>query len=302
MSNGSAESIRQRLLNLAKERGEDFDYVLRQYVIQRLLYRLCKSDYSERFLLKGAQLFWVWNKAFHRPTRDVDLLGFGAHDVNTWVTTFQDVCGNDIEDGLVFDSNGIQGIEIKEDAMYQGVRISGFAELARARIPFQIDIGFGDVVSPEPVLMEMPVFLDMPVPEIRGYSVYTVIAEKFQAMVYLGLANSRMKDFYDVWYLASCMNLDGETLANAIKATFLRRETPVTDEALYIFSEKFAGNTGKGTQWNAFLKKNRLNMDLKFEELIRMLQTLIEPVYQSLGQNLFFNQKWSATDWRRENE
>lgn len=145
-----------------------------------------------------------------------------------------------------------------------------------------------------------PVFLDMPEPDIRGYPVYTVIAEKFQAMVYLGLANSRMKDFYDVWYLAFSMNMEGEALANAIKATFTRRETPVTDEPLYIFSEKFAGDTGKGAQWNAFMKKNHLNIELKFEELIRLLQVLIEPVYKSLAQDQSFKQMWSATDWRWE--
>ena len=168
MSNISVGSIRQRLLNLARERGEDFDYVLRQYVIQRLLYRLCQSDYQQQFLLKGAQLFWVWNNAFHRPTRDVDLLGFGENDVETLVKTFQNVCSLDVEDGLLFDTKQIQGMEIKEDAMYQGVRVTGFAELAKARIPFHIDIGFGDVVTPEPEVISMPSFLDLPETKIRA--------------------------------------------------------------------------------------------------------------------------------------
>jgi hypothetical protein len=227
----------------------------------------------------------------------VGLLGFGDHNVGVLVKKFQDVCGIDVVDGLVFDLSEIQGVEIKEDAMYQGVRLSGFAELDRARIPFQIDIDFGDIVSPEPVLMKMPVFLDMPVPEIRGYPIYTVIAEKFQAMVYLGLDNSRMKDFYDVWYLAFCKNMEGEALANAIKATFTRRETPIADGPLYIVTENFASDTGKATQWNAFIRKNRLNIELKFEELIRLLQILIEPVYRSLAQDQSFDRTWSTTDW-----
>jgi len=168
----SAESIRQRLLNLAREREENFDYVLRQYVIQRLLFRLCQSAYREQYLLKGAQLFWIWNEAFHRPTLDVDLLGIGNNDVGMQVKTFQEVCLIEVDDGLVFDIDHIQGMEITEDAKYQGVRINGFSELARARIPFQIDIGFGDIVTPDPETVTMPSFLDLPVPEMRAYPVY----------------------------------------------------------------------------------------------------------------------------------
>lgn len=298
MSNISVGSIRQRLLNLARERGEDFDYVLRQYVIQRLLYRLCQSDYRQQFLLKGAQLFWVWNNAFHRPTRDVDLLGFGENDVETLVKTFQNVCSLDVEDGLLFDTKQIQGMEIKEDAMYQGVRVTGFAELAKARIPFQIDIGFGDVVTPEPEVISMPSFLDLPEAKIRAYTVYTVIAEKFQAMVYLGLANSRMKDFYDVWFLASSMDLEGDLLAEAIMATFTRRETPVSTGSLFIFGETFAGDSGKNTLWNAFIKKNGLTTELTFAELLQKIQIFIKPAYRSIALKQPFNQKWSAAGWR----
>lgn len=298
MSNISVGSIRQRLLNLARERGEDFDYVLRQYVIQRLLYRLCQSDYRQQFLLKGAQLFWVWNNAFHRPTRDVDLLGFGENDVETLVKTFQNVCSLDVEDGLLFDTKQIQGMEINEDAMCQGVRVTGFAELAKARIPFQIDIGFGDVVTPEPEVISMPSFLDLPEAKIRAYTVYTVIAEKFQAMVYLGLANSRMKDFYDVWFLASNMDLEGDLLAEAIMATFTRRETPVSTGSLFIFGETFAGDSGKNTLWNAFIKKNGLTTELTFAELLQKIQIFIKPAYRSVALKQPFNQKWSAAGWR----
>ena len=298
MTKAAAESIRQRLLNLARERGENFDYVLRQYVIQRLLYRLSQTDYQKQFLLKGAQLFWLWNKDFHRPTRDVDLLGFGDNDVQVLVRAFQEICSVKIADGLQFDTGNIEGLEIKEDDMYQGVRITGFAELARARIPFQVDIGFGDIVTPEPEVASMPSFLDMPEAEIRVYPVYTVLAEKFQAMVYLGLANSRMKDFYDVWFIASGMDLDGTLLAEAIKATFARRDTSVTTAPLEIFEEAFAGDKSKNAQWNAFINKNALTNELTFANMIQKLKIFLEPIYQSIALEQPFKQKWSAQHWQ----
>jgi predicted nucleotidyltransferase component of viral defense system len=298
VSKASAESIRQRLLNLARERGEDFDYVLRQYVIQRLLFRLCQSEYKDQYLLKGAQLFWIWNDAFHRPTRDVDLLGFGDNDVKTLVITFQDICSIEVEDGLQFDIEQIQGMDIKEDAMYQGVRITGFAELARARIPFQIDIGFGDVVSPEPVNVVMPVFLDLAAPKLRAYPVYTVLAEKFQAMVYLGMANSRMKDFYDVWFLASSMELDGRMLVEAVNATFARRQTAISNTPLLIFDETFTSDKDKTTQWNAFVKKNALSDVLNFAEVMEKLEIFLNPVYLSIVKEQDFSLMWSAPDWQ----
>ncbi len=243
-------------------------------------------------------MFWVWNDAFHRPTRDVDLLGFGENDVETLVKTFQNICSLDVEDGLLFDTKQIQGMEIKEDAMYQGVRVTGFAELAKARIPFQIDIGFGDVVTPEPEVISMPSFLDLPEAKILAYTIYTVIAEKFQAMVYLGLANSRMKDFYDVWFLASSMDLEGNLLVEAIMATFARREMPVSTESLFIFGESFAGDSGKNTLWNAFIKKNGLTTEFAFAELLQKIQIFIEPAYRSIALKQAFNQKWSAAGWR----
>ena len=296
--NGLAESIRQRLLNLARERGEDFDYVLRQYVIQRLLFRLSQSKFKEQYLLKGAQLFWVWNEAFHRPTRDVDLLGFGENDVSGLVKIFQDICSIEVEDGLRFDSQSIRGIEIKEDATYQGVRVTGTAELARAKIPFQVDVGFGDVVTPDPELIEMPVFLNLPAPSLRAYPVYTVMAEKFQAMVYLGLANSRMKDFYDIWFLASSMELEGRLLVEAVKATFAQRETAINIEPLILFEKSFTRDKNKLTQWNAFVKKNGVSDVPDFAETMQKLEILLNPVYRCIANNQGFNLIWSSSDWQ----
>jgi len=262
------------------------------------LFRLCQSAYREQYLLKGAQLFWIWNEAFHRPTLDVDLLGIGNNDVGMQVKTFQEVCLIEVDDGLVFDIDHIQGMEITEDAKYQGVRINGFSELARARIPFQIDIGFGDIVTPDPETVTMPSFLDLPVPEMRAYPVYSVIAEKFQTMIYLGVANSRMKDFYDVWFLASNMRLDGALLAKAVKFTFDRRETSITSDSLPIFEDAFAKDRSKNLQWTAFLKKNNLAKALTFEEVLLKLQILLEPVYQSIANEHPFSKKWSTDGWQ----
>lgn len=292
MAKDIAASVRQRLRNLARERQEDFDYVLRQYVMQRLLYRLGHSDYARQFLLKGALLFWVWNEDFHRPTRDIDLLSFGNHEVPHLVEVFRQVVGLDDYDGLVFDVESVSGIEIKEEADYPGVRITGYAWLAKARIPFQIDIAFDDAVVPEPEEAELPSFLDFPPPQLRIYPVYGVIAEKFQAMVMLGIANSRMKDFYDIRVIARTMRLDGDLLAQAVKATFGRRNTAISDEPLYLFSDSFKQEQGKQIQWQAFLNKNALNLDMDFAEVVAEVQLLLGPIYQAIAEQRQFTAQW----------
>lgn len=275
-----ALSVRQRLLNLARERQEDFDYVLRQYLMQRLLYRLGCSEYVEQFLLKGALLFWVWNQDFHRPTKDIDLLTYTNNDVKHLVSIFQKIVHTNYDDGLIFDADKIEGIEIKEDADYTGVRITGYASLAKAKIPFQVDIGYGDVVVPSAQKAQIPSFLDLPKPELNIYPVYGVIAEKFQAMVMLGLANSRMKDFYDISTIAHTMSLEGALLARAVEATFDRRKTTVLREPLYLFSDEFGLDKNKQTQWKAFLNKNSLTSSLSFNGMVKEMQYLLEPVYQ----------------------
>lgn len=293
-----AASVRQRLRSLARERQEDFDYVLRQYVMQRLLYRLGHSDYAGQFLLKGALLFWVWNEDFHRPTRDIDLLSFGRNDVPYLVEVFRQVVGQDESDGLVFDVDFVSGIEIKEDAYYPGVRLTGFAGLAKARVPFQVDIAFDDAVVPEAQEAELPSFLDFPPPQLRIYPVYGVIAEKFQAMVMLGIANSRMKDFYDIRVIASTMGLDGDLLSQAVTATFERRKTAISPDPLYLFSDAFKQEQGKHTQWRAFLNKNGLNVEPDFGEVVAEVQCLLEPLYQSIAEQRPFTAQWSPDEFQ----
>ena len=292
MTTDRAASIRQKLRNLAREREEDFDYVLRQYVMQRLLYRLSGSDYAEQFLLKGALLFWVWNEDFHRPTRDIDLLSFGDNDVPHLESVFRQIVSQDEDDGLVFDIDSVSGVEIKEDADYSGVRITGFANLKNARIPFQVDIGYGDAVVPAAEEVKLPVYLDLPAPQLRAYPVYAVIAEKFQAMVMLGIANSRMKDFYDIRVIAHTMILDGNVLAQAVKATFETRKTAISTEGLTLFGDEFKQDTGKSIQWNAFLNKNNITDEADFSDVVTEIQGFIEPIHQSISENRSFTMQW----------
>ncbi len=296
-----AASVRQKLLNLSRERQEDFDYVLRQYVMQRLLYRLGCSKYVEQFLLKGALLFWVWNQDFHRPTRDIDLLTYTDNDVEHLVSLICEVVSQEQDDGLIFDQDTVEGIEIKEDADYSGVRVTGFASLKNARIPFQIDIGHGDVVVPFARKEVIPAFLDLPQPELKIYPVYGVLSEKFQAMVMLGLANSRMKDFYDVSVIAHSMPLEGSILAEALLATFERRKTPISKEPLYLFSHEFKTDENKQKQWKAYLNKNGLRMSQGFGDVVTEVQKLIEPVYQTIARKESFNPNWEPDklSWHR---
>ena len=292
-----AASVRQRLLTLSRERREDFNFMLTQYVIQRLLYRLSRSDYNEQFLLKGAMLFLVWTGDLHRPTKDIDLLGFGQNDVDVLLAHFKTICRMEIEDGLVFDADTLKGIQIKEDALYQGVRISGYAYLEQAKVNFQVDIGFGDAVTPKAELATIPSFLDLPDPVVRIYPVYTVIAEKFQAMVALGVANSRIKDFYDVWVIASGMALAGQLLVDAVSATFIRRDTTTDGMPLTIFGDEFVKNNNKQKQWAAFLSKNRLKSDKSFTDLMRLLEIFLWPIYQAVSSKQVFARQWDAVKW-----
>lgn len=295
-----AASIRQKLHDLARTRHEDFDYVLRQYVMQRLLYRLGCSEHSNQFLLKGALLFWIWNQDFHRPTRDIDLLSFGNNDVAHLVNVFRQIISQDMNDGLIFDSKSVTGIEIKEAAEYPGVRLTGFAFLAKARVPFQIDIGYGDAVFPIAERVEVPSFLDLPAPQLQVYPVYSVIAEKFQAMVLLGVANSRMKDFYDIQIISQTMELDGSLLSQAVKATFERRKTLISKEPLYIFSDEFAQEKARSVQWRAFLNKNGLKTESEFDEIIGEIQIFLQTIYQSIAEKQLFQLHWSyeESQWK----
>ena len=301
MPKNQAESVKGRLLKLARERKEDFNFILRQYVLQRLMYRLSVSDYANDFLLKGGLLFWVLNEDFHRPTKDMDLLGFGSDDITLLKDKFLRIIQLEQNDGLFFEPTKLQAIEIKEDAKYQGIRITGRSTLVKADIPYQIDIGFGDAVIPVERVTEIPAFLDdLPSPSLKIYPIESVLAEKFHAMVFLGLANSRMKDFFDIVIFASIMPLESASLQSAIQATFDRRETIFDQAQLNLFSKPFKTNKDKQVQWEAFIKKNSLVVTDDFSETLDRIQILLEPLYQRIASGQIESQIWNASRWRWE--
>lgn len=250
-----AGSHRAKLLTLARTRGEDFQFLLGRWVVERFLYRLAGSSQKNSFVLKGATLFLAWEGRLHRPTRDLDLLGFGSPDVDDVIRRIRDVCAVSVGDGIVFDLGGIQGERIKEDAEYEGVRVCVPASLDGARISMQIDVGFGDLVDPPPMEITLPVLLLLDAPVIRGYPPEAVIAEKFHAMVVLGIANSRMKDFFDLWALARSRHFDLDRLSHSLQSTFGRRRTALPRTVPVALTVEFLEDRSKQTQWVAFGKR-----------------------------------------------
>ncbi len=297
-----AASVRQRLLNLAHERGADFQLILIQYGVERLLYRFTRSAHKDRFVLKGAMLFSLWSNEPFRATRDLDLLGKGDNAVPAVVKIFSEICGTAVEnDGIEFLSNSIEGEEIRDDQEYRGVRLSFEARLERARIPIQVDIGFGDAVAPSAEMVEYPVLLDHPAPRLLAYPREVVIAEKFQSMVDLGMANSRMKDFFDLWILASVFEFDGSRLVEAIAATFERRRTPLPATPPLALTQEFYADGAKQTQWGAFLRKGRLKIQEKdFGKVGFLLREFLMSPAIAATQGRTFAQRWSpGGPWRQ---
>ena len=244
--------MRQRLLNLAHARGEPMELLLTRYALERLLHRLSVSPHRERFVLKGAMLLVTWFDEPHRATRDLDLLGFGDATEDSLLRTVREIMAVELDDGLSFDLKALRTDAIREDIEYGGSRLRITAALAGARIPITVDIGFGDAVEPGVEDIDLPVLLDMPSPRLRAYPPEAVIAEKLHAMVVLGLANSRMKDYYDVWMLTSALKADRLRLRRAIVATFARRRTAIPSLIPDGLSDAFAEDPGKQRQWAAF--------------------------------------------------
>ena len=254
-----AASVRTRLLNVAKAQASDFNQVLVRFALERILYRLTQSKYADRFLLKGALLFTLWYDMPHRATRDADLLGFGASDLASVAETFRDIAAVAVDDGIAFDPASVTVEEIRKEAGYGGVRVIITGELAKARCKTQIDVGFGDAVTPAPVDSVYPVLLDdLPAPKLRAYPTYTVISEKLHAIALLGMTNSRLKDYFDLSVLLQRETLGTDSLAQAIKATFERRGMSVPDAVPIGLTDEFAHDSSRQSLWLAFLKKNEL--------------------------------------------
>lgn len=247
-------SVRARLLNLSKANGQSFDLVLTRFALERLLFRLSQSPHADRFVLKGAMLMMSWFDDPHRGTRDLDLLGFGDPSEDAMLATFRDILSQEVEDGVVFDPDTLRVDRIREELDYGGLRLRAIASVGGARINLTIDIGFGDALEPGAEVVDYPVMLDLPAPRLRAYARETVIAEKFQAMVALGRANSRMKDFYDIWVLSRSFTFDDDRLAQAIAATFARRETAIPTVLPDALTPAFAADEQKQRQWRAFIE------------------------------------------------
>jgi hypothetical protein len=252
--------VHARLLARTKERGEDFNLTLTRYAVERFLYRLSISELRERFWLKGALLFDLWFGVPHRPTRDADFLGFGPQDAAVLGDTVRTICNIQADDGMVFDAGSIAIEEIREDTRYGGLRARLVGLLGKARSTVQLDVGYGDAVTPGPEEVDYPVLLDdQPAPRLRAYPRATVAAEKLEAIVSIGMTNSRMKDYFDLRALAREGVLDAAALAAAVAATFARRGTAFPNELPLGLSDEFAKDATRLAQWKAFLGKNRLD-------------------------------------------
>lgn len=250
-------SVRERLLNQARLQKRPFQELLQYYAIERFLYRLSRSSHADRFVLRGALLMTAWRAPLARSTMDIDLLGRTSNELEHNRDLISQVCEAKSEpDGIDFDTKSLKVARIKEDADYEGVRVRFHATLARARISMQIDIGFGDVVTPNAIQIEYPTLLDFPAPLLRAYPKETVVAEKLEALTTLGTLNSRMKDYYDLWALSRLYKFDGTVLIQAVSATFARRGTTIEPDPAGLgdhFIEEKAG------QWTAFVRRTRLD-------------------------------------------
>ena len=289
-----APSVHQLLLNKARETRRPFNELLQYYGMERFLYRLSKSSHADRFILKGALMFTAWKLASYRPTMDIDLLGKTANQVGGVVGIVKEVCTQSVEpDGLIFDPATVVGARIAEDANYKGIRIRFRANLGTARLTLQLDIGFGDVIVPAPQPAEYPTILDFPAPRLPGYSKESVVAEKFESLVTLGMLNSRMKDYFDIWSLSRQFDFDGQVLANAIAKTFSNRRTAIVSEPVGL-TARFADDPAKEAQWRGFLRKSRLDGSPDLGEVLSFVASFLEPVAAALSAGESFKGEWKA--------
>lgn len=289
-------SILHRLRNKAQVEGRNAQDLLRYYAIERFLYRLSQSSHAEQFVLKGALIFLAWGIHFPRSTRDIDLRGSAAIDIETTRRIVQDICLTPVvADGMVYDASSVTGEIVREGARYQGVRIRFSGALGKARTSMQIDIGIADAITPSAQWVTYPTLLDMPAPELRGYPPETVIAEKLEAMVVLDEINSRMKDFYDVWLIAQRFEFEGSLLQQAIHATFRQRRTDLPAGLPVALTDSFAAQ--KQEMWRAFVARNNLGAmsPLNFQTVVEGLRTFVIPL---LNRNLFVGYWSSRQTWQ----
>ena len=279
MSDPRADSVRARLLKRAQQHGEDFNLLLTRYALERWLYRLSVSDECTSFVLKGALLFSLWFDEPHRPTRDADFLAFGEADAVLLRQRLQSICRVGCDDGMHFDADSVQVAPIRMQARYDGLRADLLGWLGTARCNVQLDVGFGDAVTPAAQVMDYPTLLpDAPVPRLRVYPRETVLAEKLEAMIVLGMRNSRMKDYFDVCVLLRQGGFDPALLAQAIRATCIRRETALPAGWPTGLDDEFSADAGKQAQWQSFLRRNRLDAPALADVITELQVALAQPL------------------------
>jgi len=294
-------SVHQRLLNKARELSCPFNEILQHFAIERFIYRLSKSPHADKFVLKGALMLSAWTGSMSRPTMDIDLVGKIENNLELITAVVKDACDTKVDDdGIVFHNDSVSATRITEDADYKGVRILLRGNLGSIRLFLQIDIGFGDVVIPGPGKVKYPVLLDFPEPELDGYTMESTVAEKFQAMVKLGLLNSRMKDFYDIWFLSRMFDFSGETLIEAIEKTFEKRKTPLINEPT-VFNPTFMKDDTKQAQWEGFVEKTKLpDAPSSFEDVAAAVKVFLQPIVDSIISKRTFQSFWIPPGpWRR---
>jgi len=289
-------SVRARIQNKAKEANRSFAEVLQYYGMERFLYRFSCSKYADKFILKGALMFTVWQVSQRRTTLDIDFSARYNNQIMSIEKVIKDVCRvSVISDGLIFDPQTVKGYKIKENAEYEGVRVKFRGFLERSRIPMQIDIAFSDVIYPPPKVINYPVILDFPKPRLRGYPAESVVSEKFEAMVKLGLLNSRMKDFYDIWLMMRKFDFHGLTIVEALKRTFKHRKTELPKHKPLFAGEIYDEKSDRQLLWKTFLKKG--NIKHAPEKLrttaIEIEQFLIEPL-KAILKDRVFNKEWKT--------
>jgi len=287
-------SVLAKLKNYNKQQYEAFDLTLRRYANERFLYRLSLSSYADKFILKGAQLFVIWQGNVYRPTKDIDLLCLGDPSPENINSVIREIVAVDVnDDGLAYDADSVSISEIGDDVDYGGLRVKFIAHLGKAKIDLQIDFGFGDAITPKVVKADFPVILDQPLPRLSIYPVETVIAEKLEAIVKLGIVNSRMKDFYDLIVISERMPVDGSILAKAIRNTFERRATSIPVNEPVAFTPEFSENSQKQIQWQSFIRKNELEASNNLNRTIEKLKGFLIAPIQSARKGKDFSSKWN---------
>lgn len=295
-----AASIHRRLLNGARGRGEDPQFILQRYAAERFLYRLGESPHREQFVLKGAMLFALWGGSVYRPTRDLDFTGYGSDGIEAVLARIRDICAVAApDDGMSFDATTLRAEPVREEVEYGGLRIVFEARLGSAQVRMQVDVGFGNAIEPRAIDADYPTLLDAPAPRIRAYPHEAVVAEKLHALVVLGERNSRHKDFYDLHVLARQFQFDGATLAGSIAATFKRRRTTIDAALPAALAPRFYADAARAGQWRAYLTRNVLpGAPADFGRIGEVLQIFLGPVWTSLATGDAFTGRWQpAGPW-----